>query len=109
MGAFVTGYARYFGLPMNGPDLNAVRFAIGWTWWRALRRRSQRHRITARRLRSLVSRWLPTPRICHPYPFVRLGVVTQGGSRMPESRTSASVRGAPGNPRPYRDKTGEGS
>ena len=66
----------------NGPALNAFRFAIGWTWWRVLRRRSQCHRITARRLRALVARWLPTPRICHPYPLVRLGVVTQGGSRM---------------------------
>src|SRR5437867_2194111 len=78
----VTGHVRYFGVPMNGPALHAFRFAVGWTWWRALRRRSQCHRITARRLRSLVARWLPTPRICHPYPLVRLGVVTQGGSRM---------------------------
>jgi len=78
----VRGHVRYYGVPMNGPALNAFRFAIGWTWWRMLRRRSQCHRITARRLRALVARWLPTPRICHPYPLVRLGVVTQGGSRM---------------------------
>jgi group II intron reverse transcriptase/maturase len=78
----VMGHVRYYGVPMNGPALNAFRFAIGWTWWRVLRRRSQCHRITARRLRGLVARWLPTPRICHPYPLVRLGVVTQGGSRM---------------------------
>jgi len=82
LGSVVRGHVRYYGVPMNGPALHAFRFAVGWTWWRALRRRSQCHRITARRLRSLVSRWLPTPRICHPYPFVRLGVVTQGGSRM---------------------------
>src|SRR5213594_3136726 len=82
LGAVVRGHVRYYGVPMNGPALNAFRFAIGWTWWRVLRRRSQCHRITARRLRSLVARWLPTPRICHPYPLVRLGVVTLGGSRM---------------------------
>src|SRR3989454_4921038 len=82
LGAVVRGHVRYYGVPMNGPALHAFRFAVGWTWWRALRRRSQCHRTTARRLRSLVARWLPTPRICHPYPFVRLGVVTQGGSRM---------------------------
>jgi group II intron reverse transcriptase/maturase len=82
LGSVVRGHVRYYGVPMNGPALNAFRFAIGWTWWRTLRRRSQCHRITARRLRALVSRWLPTPRICHPYPLVRLGVVTQGGSRM---------------------------
>ncbi len=82
LGAVVSGHVRYYGVPMNGPALNAFRFAIGWTWWRVLRRRSQCHLITARRLRALVARWLPTPRICHPYPLVRLGVVTQGGSRM---------------------------
>jgi group II intron reverse transcriptase/maturase len=82
LGAVVRGHVRYYGVPMNGPALNAFRYAIGWVWWRVLRRRSQCHRITARRLRALVARWLPTPRICHPYPLVRLGVVTQGGSRM---------------------------
>jgi len=30
--------------------------------------------------------------------------LTQGGSRMRESRTSGSVRGAPSNGRPYRDR-----
>jgi group II intron reverse transcriptase/maturase len=82
LGSVVRGHVRYYGVPMNGPALNAFRYAIGWTWWRVLRRRSQCHRITARRLRGLVARWLPSPRICHPYPLVRLGVVTQGGSRM---------------------------
>ena len=43
-------------------------------------RRSQRHRVTWVRMRRLVSIWLPNPRICHPYPLVRLGVVTRGGS-----------------------------
>jgi len=42
---------------------------------------SQRRRINWLRMRRLVSRLLPSPRICHPYPLVRLGVVTQGGSR----------------------------
>ena len=82
MGTVARGHVRYYGVPMNGPALNAFRFAIGWVRWRVLRRRSQCHRINARRLRYLVSRWLPTPRICHPYPLVRLGVVTQGESRM---------------------------
>ncbi len=82
LASVVTGHVRYYGVPMNGLALNAFRFAVGWTWWRALRRRSQTTRINAHRLRSLVARWLPTPRMCHPYPLVRLGAVTQGGSRM---------------------------
>ena len=39
-----------------------------------LRRRSQCHRINWVRMRRLIARWLPIPRICHPYPLVRLGV-----------------------------------
>ena len=78
----VMGHTRYYGVPMNGPALKAFRGAIGWIWCRTLRRRSQRHRVTWTRMRRLISRWLPTPRICHPYPLVRFGVVTQGGSRM---------------------------
>jgi hypothetical protein len=69
-------------VPLNGPALEAFRGAISWIWCRMLRRRSQRHRIAWTRMRRLISRWLPTPRICHPYPLVRFGVVTQGRSRM---------------------------
>ena len=78
----VGGHFRYYGVPMNGPALAAFRLAVGWIWCRVLRRRSQRHRATWSRMRRLVLRWLPNPRIWHPYPLVRLGVATQGGSRM---------------------------
>jgi group II intron reverse transcriptase/maturase len=78
----VKGHCQYYGVPLNGPALKAFRHAIGWIWCRTLRRRSQRHRLTWSRMRRLINRWLPTPRICQPYPLVRFGVVTQGGSRM---------------------------
>jgi len=76
----VKGHCQYYGVPLNGPALKAFRYAVGWIWCRTLRRRSQRHRLTWSRMRRLINRWLPTPRICHPYPLVRLGVVTRGGS-----------------------------
>jgi group II intron reverse transcriptase/maturase len=76
----VKGHCQYYGVPLNGPALKAFRHAIGWIWCRTLRRRSQRHRLTWSRMRRLINRWLPTPRICHPYPLVRFGVVTRGGS-----------------------------
>ena len=78
----VTGHFRYFGVPMNGLALSAFRRAVGRVWWRVLRRRSQGNHLPWRRMRRHVGRWLPTPRICHPYPLVRFGVITQGGSRM---------------------------
>jgi RNA-directed DNA polymerase len=78
----VLGHARYYGVPMNGPALSAFRYAVGDLWWRVLRRRSQGNHLPWRRMRPLLSRWLPPVHICHPYPLVRLGVITQGGSRM---------------------------
>jgi group II intron reverse transcriptase/maturase len=76
LSSVVRGYYRYYGVPLNGPALKAFRFAVGWIWCRALRRRGQRRRINWARMRHLVRRWLPVQRICHPYPLVRLGVVT---------------------------------
>jgi len=52
----VMGHVRYYGVPLNGPALNAFRGAIGWIWGRSLRRRSQRHRVTWTRMQRLISR-----------------------------------------------------
>jgi group II intron reverse transcriptase/maturase len=78
----VGGHIRYYGVPMNGPAIGAFRWQVGWLWWRSLKRRSQKHRLPWLRMKKLIDRWLPPARICHPYPLVRLGVITQGKSRM---------------------------
>jgi group II intron reverse transcriptase/maturase len=80
--AVVLGHNRYYGVPRNGPALNAFREALAQLWWRVLRRRSQGNHLTWRRMGAYVARWLPTPRICHPYPRGRFAVTTQGKSRM---------------------------
>ena len=76
----VSGHLRYYGVPMNGPALATFCFQVGRLWYRALRRRSQTARLNWERMRRLLRRWLPPPRITHPYPLRRLGVVTQGKS-----------------------------
>jgi RNA-directed DNA polymerase len=78
----VTGHFRYYGVPMNGRALAAFRDAIARTWLWVLKRRSQKSRMPWSRFAKYRERWLPTPRICHPYPLVRFGVITQGKSRM---------------------------
>src|SRR6058998_3295746 len=78
----VAGHVRYYGVPMNGSSIGAFRSAIGRLWWRALKRRSQSHHLPWGRMRRYIDRWLPPAHICHPYPLVRLGVVTQSKSRM---------------------------
>jgi RNA-directed DNA polymerase len=72
----VDGHLRYYGVPMNGRALFTFCFQVGRLWYRALRRRSQTARLTWERMRRLIARWLPPPRITHPYPLRRLGVVT---------------------------------
>jgi RNA-directed DNA polymerase len=76
------GHFQYYGVPMNGPALGAFRQAVGYLWRTVLRRRSQGNHMPWRRVRRYIAKWFPPARICHPYPFRRLGVVTQGGSRM---------------------------
>ena len=78
----VAGHVRYYGVPSNGPSIGIFRRQVAWLWWRTLKRRSQSHHLPARRMALYVHRWLPPARICHPQPLVRLGVITQGRSRM---------------------------
>ena len=80
--AVVLGHVRYYGVPMNGPAIGAFRGAVAFTWWPVLRRRSQGNHLPWRRMAPLIATWLPSARICHPYPSQRLRVMTQGGSRM---------------------------
>lgn len=76
------GHFRYYGVPMNSPALGAFRMAVGYLWRTVLRRRSQGSHLPWHRMERLIARWLPPARVCHPYPLLRFGVLTQGGSRM---------------------------
>ncbi len=80
----VAGHIRYYGVPFNGWAISSFRGTLAWLWHRALTRRSQTggRRLPWDRMQRLVARWLPPARICHPYPSMRLAVMTQGGSRM---------------------------
>lgn len=70
----VTGWFNYHAVPTNFAALGTFRYHVGRLWLRALRRRSARDRTPWRRITVLVRRWLPTPRILHPWPFVRFSV-----------------------------------
>jgi RNA-directed DNA polymerase len=76
------GHFRYYGVPMNGPALCSFRRAVGYLWRTVLCRRSQGNHLPWRRMQRYIARWFPSASVCHPYPLVRLGVLTQGGSRM---------------------------
>ncbi len=72
----LTGHYRYYGVPWNGKSLTRFRSVIMRMWCKILRRRSQKHRITWERMGRLAKKWLPCPRICHPYPQQRMRVIT---------------------------------
>src|SRR6266403_1562420 len=74
--AVVRGHLRYYGVPMNNPALALFRFQVGRLWHRSLSRRSQNGRVLWNRMRRLITRWLPLPTVCHPYPLRRMGVIT---------------------------------
>jgi RNA-directed DNA polymerase len=80
LGQVVRGYFAYHAVPTNIRTLEAFRTQVTNAWNRSLRRRSQRHRMTWERTASLVDRWLPRPRIQHPWPEQRFRVRTQGKS-----------------------------
>lgn len=66
------GWCQYYAVPGNYPRLQQFRDAIRDLWLRTLRRRSQRgRRLTWKKFSKLCKRWLPTPKILHPYPDVR--------------------------------------
>ncbi|MDN4548017.1 RNA-directed DNA polymerase [Pseudomonas sp. C32] len=78
------GYCNYYHVPGNTRRLDAFRREIIGAWRHALKRRSQRHRLNWERMISLARFFIPYPRELpmHPYPITRLGVKTQGRSRM---------------------------
>lgn len=80
----VQGYNAYHAVPTNLRAVGTFRHHVADLWRRTLKRRSQRARVTWKRMDRLLARWLPTPRILHPWPDRRFAVnSTQGGSRMP--------------------------
>ena len=67
----VQGYFNYHAVPGNLDRLKAFRTRVTRLWRRALLARSQKHRLTATRMYSLEKRWVPRPRVLHPYPEQR--------------------------------------
>ena len=67
----VQGYFNYHAVPGNFASLNRFRQEVSKRWFCALRRRGQKHPITWTQLDPLIKRWLPNPKILHPYPDLR--------------------------------------
>jgi RNA-directed DNA polymerase len=80
LASVVRGHLAYYAVPDNIDAVTAFRSQATRHWFKALRRRSQRTRLTWERMNRLSIRWLPPARILHPWPADRFDVNTQGRS-----------------------------
>jgi group II intron reverse transcriptase/maturase len=71
LAAVVRGHQAYYAVPGNSDAVNAFRTQLIRHWRKALRRRSQRTRITWARMNRIATRWIPPTRTVHPFPQAR--------------------------------------
>jgi len=76
------GWFQYHAVPGNYHRLNQFKTAVARLWLTSVRRRSQRgrHRWNWARFQRVAQRWLPSPRILHPYPQARFDVRPKVGA-----------------------------
>jgi group II intron reverse transcriptase/maturase len=65
------GYYQYHAVPGNIDQLRLFKRRLNRLWRTVLIRRSQRAQISWERLTPVFDRWIPEPRILHPYPDTR--------------------------------------
>jgi hypothetical protein len=97
------GFNAYHAVPTNAAALSDFRHNVADLWRRTLRRRGQKGEVTSERMTVLANRWLPRPRIAHPWPDKRFAVKhsrRELGAGIPPP---GSVRGARSNACLYRD------
>ena len=78
--AVVRGHANYYGVPGNSRAISAFRLGVIRIWRRLLSRRSQKARLSWKRMAQLVRRWVPLVRLRYVDPDGHLRVMTQGKS-----------------------------
>ena len=67
----VRGYFQYHAVPGNLQRMATFRWEVANLWYRTLRRRSQRSRLTKERFVERLGCLLPKVQVLHPYPDMR--------------------------------------
>ncbi|HEY3618280.1 MAG TPA: group II intron reverse transcriptase/maturase [Candidatus Sulfotelmatobacter sp.] len=67
----VNGYYQYHAVPGNNRQLSTFRQRVIRLWHHVLVRRSQRARKRWETLLPFFNRWIPRPKVLHPYPQTR--------------------------------------
>ncbi len=71
LGRVVNGWLNYHAVPSNTFSIEFFRDEVVRHWFRALKRRGQKCKLTWSRFVPIVLRWVPRARIRHPYPATR--------------------------------------
>lgn len=82
LASVVRGYFHYHAIPGNSRAICAFRTQVSRLWFRTLKRRSQKTRITWERMKTIVEAWLPKACILHPWPEQRFAARIQDKSLM---------------------------
>jgi RNA-directed DNA polymerase len=80
LAAVLRGHYAYYGVPTNYYVLNTFRSSVARHWCCSPRQQSQHRCLDWNRMRWLVTRWLPSATIVHPWPNQRFRVTAQGKS-----------------------------
>jgi RNA-directed DNA polymerase len=65
------GHYSYYSVPTNAATVRNVRHHIKVRWYLSLARRSQRTRLSWKRMNVVAARYLPFPTVMHPWPEQR--------------------------------------
>src|SRR3569833_516762 len=65
------GHYAYYSVPTNIETVRNVRHHIKVRWYLSLARRSQRTRLSWKRMNIVATRYLPFPTVLHPWPEQR--------------------------------------
>jgi group II intron reverse transcriptase/maturase len=74
LGRVVKGYFNYHAIHDNLDTLGRFRFLLGGLWMKMTRRRSHKSKMTWEKFVKIIDRWLPLPKLVHPYPNQRRNV-----------------------------------
>ena len=71
LGSVLRGHYAYYSVPTNIATVRNVRHHFKVRWYLSLARRSQRTRLSWKRMNVVAARYLPMPIVRHPWPEQR--------------------------------------
>ena len=76
VGAVIRGYFGYHAIPGNMHALETFKTQVTRMWYKSLRRRSQKTKLTWVKMNGIVQKWIPKAKILHPWPEERFECYT---------------------------------